>query len=985
MEGVAAVGLASNIIQLVQVACSIGQIVKDLRKDSSNLSSEAKQLRTRAQRVREDVDTIFSKKQITDTQFKSYAEDLQQRVNAYLTALDDTILKNYKKLFGPWITAYKIWRKKDELAELLRRVDEMGTQVTEHIIRQFLPHISFKLDDLSTDFEKIGSNVTGKMEDLQQKIKDLNSQGGKVESLLVVMRDWFKEDGMRKLHRGCLRSLYFQDIDDRTSAVASAHKSTFRWILDGTTATETPDSRTNKGIFSEWLQSEDAVKNWFWISGKPGSGKSTIVKYLATHDSLKDHAKVWSRDRDIVIAHYFFWRFGSDLQRSMEGLFRTLLYRVLYERQDLITKVFPEQKWVMIGSSYRFSEDDLRSGLKRLLKLGVERDICFLLFIDGLDEFGNPDQRDHKISVEADILQPLRTLYDYRTTKICLSSRPWGGFQDEFAQNDRRCFYMEDLTRADIEKYVKDEFNENMAFQDLSARDDGYNDLPTEIVDAAEGVFLWVSLATRSLLDGVTERDTLPELKRRLQELPRKLEDLYDHIMESIYRKNYHLVFAALLFMSSNALLLLAARVPLYLFLFYDQRGWERTLSAQDYTLKAFLDKMEIMRERMLRQSKGLLVIDRTSDDLLIFDTSRLEVRVTHRTFLEYLQRRQVQDTLYGRVSVKKSEGVPARVALRKIFFKSITNLWDYVFHINDNVQDPYFLVRGDSTLINQVSDSRGFAHRGGVFSDGYDWIHSQDPSGHFKFHSSYWGEMQRGLDRKIPYVGQNLSHSSVLARVTCGEYFYSRPSRGELFVSVLAVMDEAKTLEQVIREQKDNTLVLRICTRCMCHGIYVGLWDVVETALTNGVDPNQFDREYETTLWAALIQNIYNVRWKELEYGTRDAVLSFLKHGADTTATFDLYYHSDGKTPQFDYFGRVRTELEDREEGDKTTFNTADGVRHIFATSDVDVERYLPENTDERETPQEFFARQCIPDFLDPAIWKEHGFDVEKWRTGFA
>lgn len=47
-----------------------------------------------------------------------------------------------------------------------------------------------------------------------------------------------------------------------------AYPSTFEWILD-------PDSDHNKpgGSFLEWLRTGEDI---YWISGKPGSGKSTV-------------------------------------------------------------------------------------------------------------------------------------------------------------------------------------------------------------------------------------------------------------------------------------------------------------------------------------------------------------------------------------------------------------------------------------------------------------------------------------------------------------------------------------------------------------------------------------------------------------------------------------------------------------------------------------------------------------------------------------
>lgn len=57
--------------------------------------------------------------------------------------------------------------------------------------------------------------------------------------------------------------------------------------------------------------------------------------------------------------------------------------------------------------------------------------------------------------------------------------------------------------------------------------------LASEIVQKADGVFLWVKLVVSSMLDGLGNFDRGADLERRLSELPEDLENLYWHM---IYR-----------------------------------------------------------------------------------------------------------------------------------------------------------------------------------------------------------------------------------------------------------------------------------------------------------------------------------------------------------------------------------------------------------------------------------------------------------------
>ncbi|KAG9494916.1 hypothetical protein J7337_013145 [Fusarium musae] len=68
--------------------------------------------------------------------------------------------------------------------------------------------------------------------------------------------------------------------------------------------------RRNWDSFVDWLKSDLPV---YWITGKPGSGKSTLMKYLISDSRTPAALKKWKKDA-IIIAH-FFWKTGTLLQR----------------------------------------------------------------------------------------------------------------------------------------------------------------------------------------------------------------------------------------------------------------------------------------------------------------------------------------------------------------------------------------------------------------------------------------------------------------------------------------------------------------------------------------------------------------------------------------------------------------------------------------------------------------------------------------------
>src|SRR5205814_1087107 len=95
--------------------------------------------------------------------------------------------------------------------------------------------------------------------------------------------------------------LHYDDMEYRHTTLRSAHEKTFSWIF-GSAATTNGDPSPSK--FVDWLNSDDSL---FWISGKIGSGKSTLMKYICNHDLVKSNLKKWSEGCQLVITSFFFW------------------------------------------------------------------------------------------------------------------------------------------------------------------------------------------------------------------------------------------------------------------------------------------------------------------------------------------------------------------------------------------------------------------------------------------------------------------------------------------------------------------------------------------------------------------------------------------------------------------------------------------------------------------------------------------------------
>jgi hypothetical protein len=93
---------------------------------------------------------------------------------------------------------------------------------------------------------------------------------------------------------------------------------------------------------------------------------------------------------------------------------------------------------------------------------------------------------------------------------------------------------LEEYTRQDIVAYVRDKMESCALFSTFEKEDPRSTELIEEIVDKAQGVFIWVILVVRSLISGLANADTFRDLQRRLREFPRELEPFLRHMYNTI-------------------------------------------------------------------------------------------------------------------------------------------------------------------------------------------------------------------------------------------------------------------------------------------------------------------------------------------------------------------------------------------------------------------------------------------------------------------
>lgn len=148
-----------------------------------------------------------------------------------------------------------------------------------------------------------------------------------------------------RLYDEVTKSLSFPEIFARQEQVDHEFdgiENTYDWIFEehgenDTTTSQSRYPRKEKVMwddFAKWLKSGHGV---YWINGKAGSGKSTLMNHICNNLRLSELLKQWCHGRSLLTPSFFFWNAGSRQQKSVDGLLCSLIYQMLTARRELVS------------------------------------------------------------------------------------------------------------------------------------------------------------------------------------------------------------------------------------------------------------------------------------------------------------------------------------------------------------------------------------------------------------------------------------------------------------------------------------------------------------------------------------------------------------------------------------------------------------------------------------------------------------------------
>ena len=264
----------------------------------------------------------------------------------------------------------------------------------------------------------------------------------------------------------------------------------------------------------DWIRYADYFKDWvkhgsnskiLWLHGPPASGKSVLSSFVIYH--LKSMDKSCS---------YFFFRFGDQTKRSPNAMLRSLAYQLALQLPSFRVKLRD-----LHDQGLHFEKADAgtiweKVFVRCLFKLDLRDPLYWV--IDALDECDSPQTALKLMSGVSEAGIPIHLL---------LMSRPTEPLSWCFQRLDNPKHFQVQATEAqesDIEAYVHKEMQYFKGDKTFKQK------LLEEILQRADGSFLWVTLAMKEI-DRCLTQDAI---QQAFNDIPTGMEALYERMMRNI-------------------------------------------------------------------------------------------------------------------------------------------------------------------------------------------------------------------------------------------------------------------------------------------------------------------------------------------------------------------------------------------------------------------------------------------------------------------
>ena len=412
------------------------------------------------------------------------------------------------------------------------------------------------------------------------------------------------------LYVACLDSLGYTEMKFRRQEIRKAYSNSCAWVFRN----------------ESYIRWGNENRGLLWIRGKPGSGKSTLMKRIL--ESFDEQ-----RPQQQLRLYFFFHRRGNSLQYTQTGMFRTILHQLLSQiptaRADFMRLWETKSRYVG-GQTVEWHLDELREIFSsHVLRVAEERSVR--IFIDALDEAGESPAHE-LLSYFHELNDKIRI--SEACISICFSCRKY----PFFARNGGLEICVDDENHKDIAAYIFAELRRQLDQETTHQSILGI--LQADLSKKASGVFLWAYLMVPFVAKQCNDGEHLDSIRQRLDQVPSDLSQIYKHVLTNVVdveKRSRTLHLMQWIFLAKWPLSVAELR--------HAMASDDSSVRPSQYSIedsKGFIDNDEQMRKSIISLSGGLAEIKKR--DILVDDykkASKYQVQFIHESVNDFLREDQ--------------------------------------------------------------------------------------------------------------------------------------------------------------------------------------------------------------------------------------------------------------------------------------------------------------------------------------------------------
>lgn len=598
MSGLEALGLACNVMAVITFALETAKVCRSIRESGSsdkNLEEKTDDI----EQTLNDVHRLLQQQPAAPTESEIHLRTLAAKCMEYNEAVQKEMKyiapKNSTRRAAIGSTL-KTLKRRSHIDDLKSRLEAakktMDSALNVQILDECMKSKALNRATYST---------------LNQQHKDFLANYKQFTDIFAE----FDATREAQAYETLLNSLRYENMNDRKNSIPRRHNKTLEWIFgdmelcpSSTTnslyelseesyegsyqdnceerseesyeneATSDNDATEMESVGSEnekdtqeselqanlveWLQED--VNSLYWVSGKPGSGKSTLMKFIENDRRTKKALNTWHPQCNII-SHYL-WKAGTGDQHSLRGLLCSLLHQLLANERPVTIQFLAQIP--SLNHKRVMTDWDIHDLIELMFQVFGSSSCAHLVLLDGLDEIAEPHGGINKL------FRLLDRVVAADRVKLCVSSRPEQSFAGRFASSPST--RMQDLTKSDIRKYTTDFLKELQ----LDPGNELHEKIREQISDKAEGVFIWVYVVLQSVKSGIEQfSESWDDIHDRIVILPADLMELYRDMWSRLGDNN-------------DKYIKIAARYFQYVRTAFDRDISMLTLVADDKALKDF-------------------------------------------------------------------------------------------------------------------------------------------------------------------------------------------------------------------------------------------------------------------------------------------------------------------------------------------------------------------------------------------------------------